>query len=52
MLIPVCFIGDFNIISGSHEKQGGAPFRFDWKVRDFINLISANALVDLAGSLY
>lgn len=34
---PSCIIGDFNRILGAQEKRGGAAFRFDWKVSDFVN---------------
>lgn len=45
--LPLCIGGDFNIITGPHEKWGGCPFRFDWRANDFVDFINDNGLIDL-----
>lgn len=42
--LPFCLIGDFNQIILPAEKMGGAPFRYDWKTRDFMEFINTNRL--------
>lgn len=45
--LPVCFIGDFNVILTESERKGGAPFRFNWKIKDFASFVSENGLFDI-----
>lgn len=45
--IPICWIGDFNIIRKEEEKKGGAAVKFHRDVREFSNYINNNALIDL-----
>lgn len=44
--IPICWIGDFNIIRKEEEKKGGAAVKFHRDVREFSNYINNNALID------